>query len=331
MIYHSVSNTLRSLLYAIRFIKLLNLTHMSLLSYIFKATAYTGATLGVGVALLYKFQDRLLYFPQIPNRVPETNPVGLRNPGEANLKYEDVNITTPDGLKLHGWFVEAQSPRSAPTIILFHGRSGNIGHRVPFLAAINKYCGTNIFIVGYRGYSYSEGTPNEKGLQIDSLAAIDYVFSRNDIDLSKVFVLGNSMGGAITIYSVARTSHKIAGVIVENTFTSMSELLNTKYPFLRYIQPYIIRNNWESIKSITKIQAPILFISGLKDKLIPTLQMRKLYDAADSSAFREKIDIAEGTHNETWNIGEAEYFKGLKEFLDKVLAQQESNSKLHND
>lgn len=295
---------------------------MSLLRYLFKATAYTGATLAVGVGLVYKFQDRLLYFPQIPTRLPKDNPVGLRRPDEASLKYEDVNITTPDGLKLHGWFISTPSPSAAPTVILFHGRSGNIGQRIPYITAIQKYCGANVFIIGYRGYSYSEGTPNERGLQVDSLATLDYIFSRKDIDLSKVFVLGNSMGGAITIYSVSHTSHKVAGVIVENTFSSMSNLLNDKYPSLRYIQPYILGNNWESVKNVTRIQAPMLFIAGLKDKLIPTLHMRELYDAAQASAFREKVDIDEGTHNETWSIGEPEYFKGMKEFIDRVLAQQ---------
>lgn len=36
----------------------------------------------------------------------------------------------------------------------------------------------NILIVAYRGYSKSEGIPTETGIQYDSQAVMDYIFSR---------------------------------------------------------------------------------------------------------------------------------------------------------
>ena len=70
----------------------------------------------------------------------------------------------------------------------------------------------NILIVGYRGYSDSEGEPSEIGLrnyfyyylfkEMDSIAILDYIFSRNDIDLNKVYVHGRSLGGAVGIYAL---------------------------------------------------------------------------------------------------------------------------------
>ena len=54
-------------------------------------------------------QNRLLYIPEAPNQAfkyPENNPRLYKNPGERNMLYDDVIITTKDGLKLAGWFIK---------------------------------------------------------------------------------------------------------------------------------------------------------------------------------------------------------------------------------
>ena len=302
-----------------------SLTFSKTIASLAKATGLTGATVFAGLFLLYKFQNKIIYYPNIPNKLPSANEIGFRHPGEANLPYEDVHVTTPDGLKLHGWFIKAKDNENAPTIVVFQGRAGNIGHRVPFLAALNKYCEANLFIIGYRGYSYSEGIPTEKGIKIDSVAAMDYIFSRSDVDPNKIFVLGSSMGGAITIHALTEKTYPVAGVILENTFTSLSAMLDVKFPkFSIKVINYLLVNRWESIEHVHKIKSPMLFIMGLKDELIPTKQMEQLYKAATSAEWKEHIHIENGTHNETWSLGEEIYFKGLKGFMEKALAEKKN-------
>jgi len=292
------------------------------LSLLFKTSVATGALVGASALLLYTFQDKLLYYPSIPNRLPKTNEVGFRHPGEVNLDYDNVYLKTPDGLQLHGWFIKTkENYETAPTIVVFQGRAGNIGHRVPFLAALEKYCKSNLFIIGYRGYSYSEGKPSEKGIKSDSVTTLDYIFSRKDIDVNKIFVLGSSMGGAVTVYGVTKSSHPVRGVILENTFTSISDMVNAVYPKLANVKNYLLVHKWESIKHIHKIKAPICFISGLDDQLIPPLHTKNLFDASTAAAWKQIVEIENGTHNETWSLGEEKYFSGLKEFMDRCLTE----------
>ena len=55
----------------------------------------------------------MLYIPDAPNqafRFPENNPKTYRNPGERNMSYEEVTITTSDKLKLAGWFIKQKNP-----------------------------------------------------------------------------------------------------------------------------------------------------------------------------------------------------------------------------
>jgi dienelactone hydrolase len=54
-------------------------------------------------------------------------------------------------------------------------------------------------LVEYRGYGMSEGVASEKGFYKDAEAAVSHLFSRSDIDNSKIIVFGQSIGGAVVI------------------------------------------------------------------------------------------------------------------------------------
>jgi fermentation-respiration switch protein FrsA (DUF1100 family) len=59
----------------------------------------------------------------------------------------------------------------------------------------------NIFIFDYRGFGQSSGTPNEKGLYIDTEAAFDYLVGRTDlVNLRDLYVFGTSLGCTTACY-----------------------------------------------------------------------------------------------------------------------------------
>ena len=57
----------------------------------------------------------------------------------------------------------------------------------------------NVLIVGYRGYGHSEGTPSEEGLELDAEAIFDWAINSPQVNKSKLFVMGKSLGGAVAI------------------------------------------------------------------------------------------------------------------------------------
>jgi len=301
-----------------------------LFGFVWKSAIFVGLAAGVIMVLLYFFQNKLLYIPDAPNRQPSANPEGLRNPGEAGLNYEDVTIVTSDKVKLHGWLVKMPGPQQYyPTIVYFHENAGNIGTRIPFLKYMQKYCNVNILLVAYRGFSYSEGVPTESGLQKDAHAVLNYIFSRTDLDTEKIFVFGRSLGGAVGIYGLSHGDHKAAGLIVENTFTSISDMVDIVFAKLSLVKNLILNIKWHSIENIKSIEIPIFFIMGLKDELIPTVQMLRLYQAAEKARFKEKHEVHHGTHNDTWARDVEEYFKQMRNFIDKCLKQKHTETLTH--
>ncbi len=170
---------------------------------------------------------------------------------------------------------------------MFHGNAGNIGHRVPIAKVLEENSGCSILMLEYRGYGMSTGTPNEEGLMIDAQTGLDYIRNSGETKGNKIVVYGQSIGGAVAIQLVARNQDAgdVIGLILENTFTSIRKLIprfalaqyfwrsrlicKSAFPPAKYIA-WLCHQYWPSEELLPQItNIPILFISGLKDEIIP--------------------------------------------------------------
>ncbi len=68
---------------------------------------------------------------------------------------------------------------------------------------LHVYGKYNILCVAYRGYSESEGVPNEAGMKQDAKAITDFARSCSLIDTKRVFLFGRSLGGAVALHLVS--------------------------------------------------------------------------------------------------------------------------------
>ena len=110
---------------------------------------------------------------------------------------------------------------------MFHGNAGNIGHRVPIAKVLEENIGCNVLMLEYRGYGLSTGDPDEEGINIDAQTALDYIRQQKETQSGKIIVFGQSLGGAVAIQLVARNQEAgdIVGLVLENTFTSIRDMI----------------------------------------------------------------------------------------------------------
>ncbi|KAI0559597.1 alpha/beta hydrolase fold [Gracilaria domingensis] len=280
---------------------------------VFQILVVAGATIsGTLLTALYVLQERLIYHPTIPTREYE------KNPKDYGMDYNDVDVLTTDRVRLHGWLIKQQRPKDSPTVIYFHGNAGNIAHRISHKTTTQKHRlpdvryyhrdGFNVFMVSYRGYGRSEGYPSEKGMRLDGEAALEYIRDRSDlVDTNRIYVFGRSIGGAcaIALASSAIAKDSIRGLIVENTFTSTNDLVDSVLPMLKPFKAFN-RNKWDSLSVIKEIKVPILFLSGMQDGLVPPAQMQKLREAALKAPFSVMHTVEDGDHNVRLLISEIE-------------------------
>ena len=55
-----------------------------------------------------------------------------------------------------------------------------------------NHTGCNVFMLEYRGYGISTGTPDESGLNIDAQTALDYLRSRAETAYLRTFSVGST-------------------------------------------------------------------------------------------------------------------------------------------
>lgn len=74
--------------------------------------------------------DYFLYQPAFPYY--RANVRTITKPSTYGMLYEQVWITTKDGIKLYAFLIKTnmQDPNVAPTMIFFHGNAGSIGDRL---------------------------------------------------------------------------------------------------------------------------------------------------------------------------------------------------------
>lgn len=204
-------------------------------------------------------------------------------------------------------------PEERPTVLLLHANAGNVGHRLPIAKIFYMNMKCNVLALSYRGYGLSEGTANEAGLRLDAQTALDYILSHPVIDRTKIFIYGQSIGGAVAIDLASHNGQRIHGLVIENTFLSLPKLVPSVMPFAKHFL-FLLHQIWPSETSITKLPAslPALFLSGGADELIPPAHMKRLFEVC-SSTKKEWRDFPKGSHNDT--CLQPSYFSDISTFI----------------
>ncbi|PVU97695.1 hypothetical protein BB561_000384 [Smittium simulii] len=255
---------------------------------------------------LFFLQRTLIY----PSSIVEGSRTKVDLPYEFGMtRYEQVMLKTIDNVQVHGYLIKSQRLKCSQTIVFLHANAGNMGHRLPVVKLLYDALNCNIFMLSYRGYGLSEGSPSEQGIQKDVDAALVFLAENENTRGNRLYFYGQSIGGAVAIdtcyrYAKAKTlppSLTIAGLIVENTFTSLPDMVADLFPILSFAS-LLLLDRWDSKSKISHLaQIPILFLAGKKDTLVPPAQMRALYASSRSSPLpiRSFIEFQNGDHNNT--------------------------------
>ncbi|CAO3625764.1 unnamed protein product [Cunninghamella blakesleeana] len=269
--------------------------------------------------MLYtKYILRILYF---------CSRTKVTKPSEYGLPDNEEILVTKDGVKLRSYVLIQRDENvaiRAPTILCFHANAGNMGHRLPIAQVLYQKLGYNVVILSYRGYGLSEGKANEKGLQIDAQTVVDYIKNHPILSHTQLVAYGQSLGGAVAIYIVSKNEDDFDGLIIENTFLSVPILIPHVFPALRHLV-YLCNQKWQTYKTMPKVQnVPILFLSSLRDELVPPTHMTKLYEVSETTGAKVWKGFNTGTHNDT--CLQAGYFEAIEEFINDHVRDDNDNS-----
>ena len=250
------------------------------------------------VLLVFVFQARLIYFPEIGRNVPAT-------PLAIGLPFEEVWLEAAPDARLHGWFVPRRDAKGVA--LIFHGNAGSIGLRLDWLRMFHDL-GYASLIVDYRGYGRSTGVPSEQGTYDDASAAWNHLTRTLGWRPGDIVLVGDSLGGAIAAELAARTAPR--ALVIQSAFTSVPDLAAQIYWFLPV--RLISRFSYDTRSFVRRVTAPVLIAHSPQDEIVPFAHGRALFEqAAEPKAFVE----LRGGHNEGFLFVRPEWVEALEAFL----------------
>ncbi|NOR72660.1 MAG: alpha/beta fold hydrolase [Mariprofundaceae bacterium] len=246
------------------------------------------------------FEDQYIYYPtrEIHN-TPET----------VGLKFQDIHLTTGDGIALHGWLIP--HPNARFTLLHFHGNAGNISHRLHLYEQWHRM-GLSLFAIDYRGYGKSEGTPSEAGFYSDARAAWKELVKRQKVPASQIIIAGRSLGCAVAAKLATET--KPAALVMETPFTSIPDMAAEHYPWIIPIQ-FLTQTQFNTLDLIGQVDAPTMVISAENDEIVPTIMSEKIYAGANEP---KQFVTLSGNHNDFDIVSSSTYARAWNRWLNQL-------------
>jgi dienelactone hydrolase len=141
-------------------------------------------------------------------------------PDRCGLAYEDVTVTTEDGLNLVGWFFPS---RNGAVVITQHGYTGTRQNMLYDARLLNQ-AGYGVLVSTIRAHDESDGELMTFGKEEmkDLEAWYQYLLTREDIDTDKIGAFGESMGGMLVVMYAADNPN-IKAVVTHSAFSSLED------------------------------------------------------------------------------------------------------------
>jgi uncharacterized protein len=217
-----------------------------------KSLATLGAVLVLGYlglcAALFVLQRSLIYFPQARAAGAGASVSRLATP------VGDVLVTT--------------RPRAASkALVYFGGNAEDVSYSLPgFAAAFPDHA---LYLLHYRGYGGSAGSPSEAGLVEDGLALFDKVRAQHP----HIVVVGRSLGSGVAVQVASQ--RQAARLVLVTPFDSLEDLAASHYPI--FPVRWLLRDTYRSSHFAPRVTAPTTLIAAEHDEVIPRASAELLF------------------------------------------------------
>ncbi|WP_078120849.1 alpha/beta hydrolase [Thiosocius teredinicola] len=251
-----------------------------MLIWVIKITLLIYAGFGV---YLYFAQRSFMYFPTPQREVTEAQSELLHSGGET--------------LKL--WVV---SPGKSHAVIYLGGNAEDVSANIYDLR--HALPDRTVYLMNYRGYAGSTGSPTQEGLFEDALSLFDAIAGRHE----SVAVIGRSLGSGVATYLASR--RPVAKLILVTPFDSSLALAQRYYPV--YPMSLMLKDKYPSDSFAPKVQANALLLAGEHDNLVPTAHTQRLLDAFPQGRASLTL-LPNAGHNDI--SGYSDYWRAISQFL----------------
>ncbi|MEC2160636.1 alpha/beta hydrolase [Virgibacillus halodenitrificans] len=251
-------------------------------------------------------------------------------------EFEQMEMTSYDGLKLKGYFLKAKKPTDK-TVVLAHGYLGRATDMGLYGQYYYENLGYNIFMPDFRGHGQSEGDYIGFGWH-DRLDLIDWIhILSTKLGPDSEYVLhGVSMGAASVLMASGEEElpKSVKAIISDSPYTSVYDMFKYQLGRMYHVPAFPVLpttsvvtkikagyslKEASALKQVQKAEVPILYIHGNADTFVPTSMAEKLYK--NTSSEKDFISFDNAGHGEALVTKKDKYVDKLNSFLEKYINQ----------
>ena len=244
-------------------------------------------------ALLYAFQEKLIFFPR-----------KLRADFEYRFAhdFEEKYFQIDEQTILNALHFFAKNKKG--TILYFHGNAGSLDGWGD-VATEFVDLGYDVLIPDYRGFGKSTGLFSEQALYDDARFLYDFLLNENEA--KDIVIYGRSLGTGVAVELASQVEAR--QLILETPFADFPQLAHSQFSVfpVKVLLKYQFRNDLK----IKKVSCPIHIFHGTKDQVVPYAESQQLIRILGDESIM--TTIPNGGHN---NLGAFPLFwKKIKEIL----------------
>jgi len=151
-------------------------------------------------------------------------------------------------------------------VVYLGGNAEDVSASLPLLErAFPEYA---IYLLHYRGYTGSSGSPAEQAFVSDALALLDRVAARH----GEIVLIGRSLGTGVAVQVASR--RPVRRLVLVTPFDSLQELAAQQFPL--FPVRWLLKDKYESWRYAPQVRAPTLIVAAGGDEIIPSWSTRRL-------------------------------------------------------
>ncbi|WP_106498176.1 alpha/beta hydrolase [Lentibacillus sp. Marseille-P4043] len=253
----------------------------------------------------------------------------------SNQQFEEVEMTSYDGLALNGYFLPAKEPTNK-TVILAHGYLGSGKDMGLYGQYYYEKLGYNLLMPDARGHGQSEGDYIGFGWhdRLDYVDWINLMVDKLGPD-TEIVLHGVSMGAAtVLMTSGEKLPANVKAIVSDSAYTSVKDMFAYQMKRMYHLPSFPILptvslvtdmragyslSEASALDQVKKAEVPILYVHGNADTFVPTRMSKELYENTKSEAEIMTVDGA--GHGESFVVDQDRYKEKLSSFLERYVKE----------
>ena len=210
-------------------------------------------------------------------------------PGAARA----VQVPTAGGKRLFAWHLPAPSDADAPAVVVMHGWGANAAMLLQLARPLQAQ-GWHVLLPDARGHGRSddEAFMSLPRFAEDIEAALDWLRQQPGVDITRLAVIGHSVGAGAALLTATRRND-LSAVVSVSAFAHPREMMRrwldrrrVPYPLLGW---YVLRHvehvigakfdDFAPLATVARARCPVLLIHGIDDTTVSFRDAERLVAA----------------------------------------------------